>query len=123
MIEISSDQLFPGLAKRSGAGKIKDIKDIQPQIYLYSNGLPFTCQLTFGKIKAITSAFGGSLFVMTTPVKFLLEVRDELKKVTWPTQNEVIRLTLVVIAISMLVGFFIGGFDFIFTKLMELIVK
>ncbi|MCL5433133.1 MAG: preprotein translocase subunit SecE [Patescibacteria group bacterium] len=60
---------------------------------------------------------------MTTPVKFLGEVRDELRKVTWPTQKEVIRLTLVVIAISLLVGFFIGGFDYVFTKLMELVIK
>ena len=33
----------------------------------------------------------------TTPVNFLREVRDELKKVVWPTRDEVIRLTGVVI--------------------------
>lgn len=60
---------------------------------------------------------------MTTPIVFLKETRDELKKVTWPKQNEVLRLTFVVILISLLVGFFIGGFDFILTKVMEVIIK
>jgi len=59
----------------------------------------------------------------TKPVSFIGEVRDELKKVTWPTRNEVIRLTLVVILVSLLVGAYISGFDFMLTKIMEIIVK
>jgi len=60
---------------------------------------------------------------MATPVSFLRETRDELKKVVWPTRQEVIRLTLVVITVSLLVGIFLGGLDFTFTKLLQLIVK
>jgi len=60
---------------------------------------------------------------MTTPVVFLRETYDEIKKVVWPTRNEVIRLTLVVITISILTGLYIGGLDYIFTKITELIVK
>jgi preprotein translocase subunit SecE len=60
---------------------------------------------------------------MTTPVTFLQETYAELKKVVWPTRNEVVRLTLVVIAISILVGLYIGGIDYVFTKITELIVK
>ena len=60
---------------------------------------------------------------MTTPVFFLKEVGIELKKVTWPKQNEVIRLTGIVILISLIVGFFIGGLDFIFTKITEILIK
>jgi preprotein translocase subunit SecE len=59
----------------------------------------------------------------TTPVGFLKETRDELKKVTWPTKNETIRLTLVVITISLIVGLFLGGLDFIFVKMIGLIIK
>nr|MBI5455478.1 preprotein translocase subunit SecE [Candidatus Levybacteria bacterium] len=58
----------------------------------------------------------------TTPANFLREVRDELKKVVWPTRDEVIRLTGVVIIISVGVGLFLGGADFILTKLIELLV-
>ena len=60
---------------------------------------------------------------MTTPATFLRETYDELKKVKWPTRNEVVRLTVVVIAISVIVGLYIGGLDYIFTKITELIVK
>ena len=57
------------------------------------------------------------------PVKFLGEVKTELLKVTWPTKEEVIRLTAVVILISLIVGLFVGGLDFIFTKGIEIILK
>ncbi len=58
----------------------------------------------------------------TTPVVFLKEVRDELRKVVWPTRDEIIRLTGVVILVSLAVGIFLGVTDFILTKLVSLIV-
>ncbi len=60
---------------------------------------------------------------MATPVVFLKEVREELKKVVWPTKDEVIRLTFVVILISLVVGLFLGGIDFILTKLTQILIK
>ena len=59
----------------------------------------------------------------TTPITFFGEVRDELKKVVWPTRQEVIRLTMVVIVVSLAVGVFLGGLDFIFTRMLGMIVK
>ncbi|HUW24201.1 MAG TPA: preprotein translocase subunit SecE [Patescibacteria group bacterium] len=56
------------------------------------------------------------------PAKFFGEVKAELLKVTWPGREEVTRLTAVVIIISLVVGAFIGGLDFIFTKIIELIL-
>ena len=58
----------------------------------------------------------------TTPIVFLKEGRDELKKVVWPTRDEVIRLTGVVILVSLFVGIFLGGADFILTKLVGLLI-
>jgi preprotein translocase subunit SecE len=58
----------------------------------------------------------------TTPGNFLREVRDELKKVVWPTRDEVIRLTGVVIIVSLIVGVFLGGADFILTKLIGILI-
>lgn len=58
----------------------------------------------------------------TTPVTFLKEVQDELKKVVWPTRDEVIRLTGVVILVSLFVGLFLGGTDFLLTKIFELLI-
>lgn len=60
---------------------------------------------------------------MSTPLSFLLETREELKKVIWPTRQEVMRLTGVVIGVSAIVGLFIGGLDFVFTKLLSLLIK
>ncbi len=59
----------------------------------------------------------------TTPTTFLRETRDELKKVVWPSRQEVIRLTFVVITVSLIVGLFLGGLDFVFTKVLETVVK
>ncbi len=59
----------------------------------------------------------------TTPVNFFKEVKDELKKVVWPTKSEVIRLTSIVIIVSLGVGLFLGGADYIFTTLLALFVK
>jgi len=60
---------------------------------------------------------------MTAPTVFLREVREELGKVVWPTRDEVIRLTLTVILVSLVVGIFLGGLDFLLTKLLEVVVK
>ena len=59
----------------------------------------------------------------TSPIKFLKEVKTELSKVVWPSKKEAVRLTLVVILVSLLVGAFIGGVDFVLTKLMAVIIK
>ncbi|OGH18111.1 MAG: preprotein translocase subunit SecE [Candidatus Levybacteria bacterium RIFCSPHIGHO2_12_FULL_38_12] len=60
---------------------------------------------------------------MISPTAFLKQVWDELQKVVWPTQNEIIRLTVVVILVSILVGLFIGTIDFILVELMRAIIK
>lgn len=60
---------------------------------------------------------------MTSPIKFLSETKEELQKVTWPTRAEVTRLTIIVIVSSLIVGVYIGGVDFLFTKALELVLK
>lgn len=57
------------------------------------------------------------------PARFLQEVVSELKKVTWPTREETIKLTAVVIAISVVVGLFIGGLDALFLSITGIIFK
>lgn len=56
------------------------------------------------------------------PVTFFKEVVSELKKVIWPTRPELIKLTIVVIGVSIAAGIYLGGLDFIFTKLIELVL-
>ena len=57
------------------------------------------------------------------PAKFVSEVISELKKVTWPTRAETIKLTTVVIAISVLVGAFIGGLDVLLVKITSIVFQ
>ncbi len=63
------------------------------------------------------------VIIQKMPIRFLNEVVAELKKVTWPTREETIKLTAVVIAISVIVGAFIGGLDSMFLKITTLLFK
>ncbi len=58
-----------------------------------------------------------------SPAKFFLEVRDELKKVTWPGRSAVVKMTLIVIGVTVAVSAYLGGLDFIFTKIFEIILS
>ena len=60
---------------------------------------------------------------MTKPLDFLREVRVELSKVVWPSRDQTIKLTLMVILITVIVGFFIAGIDAILAKLASLLIK
>lgn len=55
--------------------------------------------------------------------KFLNEVRTELSKVTWPTRAETIRLTIIVVIISIVVGIYLGGLDLLFTEMLKFLVS
>jgi preprotein translocase subunit SecE len=55
-------------------------------------------------------------------ITFLKEVREELSKVVWPSQAEVVRLTVVVILVSVIVGLYLGAIDFLLTKFTEVVL-
>lgn len=54
---------------------------------------------------------------------FASEVVGELKKVTWPTRQETIRLTIIVIVISLIIGIYIGIIDILLAKVLEIVTK
>ncbi len=56
-------------------------------------------------------------------IKFITEVRTELLKVTWPTRAETIKLTLIVVGISLIVGIYLGALDFLFTEMLKFLVS
>ncbi|MBI4035777.1 preprotein translocase subunit SecE [Candidatus Daviesbacteria bacterium] len=51
------------------------------------------------------------------PVNFLKEVKEELGKVAWPTREQTIRYTVLVILVAVVVGLFLGGLDAVLTAL------
>jgi len=54
---------------------------------------------------------------------FLSEVRNELKRVTWPGSKEVYATTIVVILVSAFFGLYLFGLDFGLLKLVQWIFK
>jgi len=50
------------------------------------------------------------------------ETIGELRKVTWPTPREAWRLTKIVLLVMIIMGVILGGLDFIFTKLVGLVL-
>jgi len=54
---------------------------------------------------------------------FLLESREEFKRVNWPTRKEAIKMVFIVIALSLVVAAFLGAMDFIFIYLLERLLK
>lgn len=51
--------------------------------------------------------------------KFFEESRTELRHVNWPTREEAIRLTAIVISLSLGLALFLGLFDYIFTNVIK----
>jgi len=60
---------------------------------------------------------------MKSALGFFSEVKSELSKVTWPKRDEVVRLTGIVLLVSLIVGLYVGGFDYIFTTLLTKILS
>jgi preprotein translocase subunit SecE len=54
---------------------------------------------------------------------FLTKVREEVGRVTWPTQREVQATTIVVIVFSLIMGIYLFVVDAAFNKLVEFIFR
>ena len=54
---------------------------------------------------------------------FLSEVRNELKRVTWPSQKEVYATTVVVILTSAFFGIYLWGLDLVIGRFIEWIFR
>jgi preprotein translocase subunit SecE len=55
-------------------------------------------------------------------VRYLYEAKSELQRTTWPTRQETIKSTLVVIGVSVGVAAFLGGVDFGLSQLLNLLI-
>jgi len=55
--------------------------------------------------------------------KYLREVWNELKKVSWPQRKEIVASTVVVILCTFIVAFFLGIVDVVLQKLLGYLIK
>lgn len=64
----------------------------------------------------------GKLIGMSNLSNYLRDTLAELKQVAWPSQKQASLYTILVLVISVFVSFFLGAFDFLFTRGVEFIV-
>ena len=50
---------------------------------------------------------------------FFKEVYVELRKVNWLSRKDVLRYTLIVVAVTLVVAAILGGLDFIFSSVLQ----
>ena len=59
---------------------------------------------------------------MTSPAEFVRQVKQEISKITWPSRNDTLRGTLVVICASVVLAAFLVVVDLVFAKGVGLII-
>lgn len=55
-------------------------------------------------------------------VHFYRETAAELRKVVWPTRDEAVRLTVIVIVVLIAMSIFLGGIDALLTQVFRFIL-
>ena len=60
---------------------------------------------------------------LTRAQEFVREVLIEFKKVTWPSRQELVNSTAVVIVVTVVLAFFLGGVDIGLARIVERILR
>ena len=56
-------------------------------------------------------------------LRWFRETRGELRKVVWPTREEALRLTRVVVLLSLVMGLLLGVLDLVLNSLYGLLIR
>jgi preprotein translocase subunit SecE len=56
-------------------------------------------------------------------VRYLKEVRSEMSKVIWPTREQAINLTSIVLTVMIAMGLFLGLIDYAFGQMIQLLIS
>lgn len=59
---------------------------------------------------------------MSKITEYLKETKTELKHVIWPSRSQAFFYTLIVIVLSVIIAYYLGIFDFIFSRILEKII-
>lgn len=59
---------------------------------------------------------------MSKITEYFKETKTELKHVIWPSKSQTMYYTLIVILLSVLIAYYLGIFDFIFSLLLQKII-
>jgi preprotein translocase subunit SecE len=55
--------------------------------------------------------------------EYLKETKGELKHVSWPTKNQAIIFTVIVVVFSLVVATILGAFDYIFAMILKFFIS
>ncbi len=65
---------------------------------------------------------GAFLLTLMKIFDYLSETRGELRHVSWPTRQQLLAYTILVVTLSALTAGLLGGFDYLFTTGLKLIL-
>jgi preprotein translocase subunit SecE len=60
---------------------------------------------------------------MSKITEYLQETKTELKHVIWPNRRQTVYYTVIVVALSVLIAYFLGIFDFAFLQGLQKIIS
>lgn len=55
-------------------------------------------------------------------INYLKDTKAEMKHVSWPTRKQALSYTVLVIILSVFVSMYLGFFDWVFTRLIDLFI-
>jgi preprotein translocase subunit SecE len=59
---------------------------------------------------------------MSKITEYFKETKTELKHVIWPSRRQTLYYTLAVIVLSVIIAYYLGIFDFIFSQILQKII-
>lgn len=60
---------------------------------------------------------------MLRPLKFMRSVKLELAQVKWPSHQEAVKMTVLVVVASTAVAIYSGGLDYLFTTMLQSVLS
>jgi len=60
---------------------------------------------------------------MSKLTDYIRDTKSEMKHVSWPTKNQTINFTVVVIGVSVLVAVLLGIFDYLYQTILSLLLS
>ena len=71
----------------------------------------------------LQKSFSGKIFYVMNVINFVKEVKSEFNNIVWPTRQETMRLSIIVVFVSVIIGVFVGALDFGFTNAITRITR
>ena len=90
--------------------------------YIYGESLHIVVRVAVLLVLAVIALFIAALTQKgKTFVGFAKESRLEVRKVVWPTRQETLQTTLIILAVSTIVGLLLWGLDGVFVRIVSFI--